>query len=70
MNFSRSFSSDKKLHGIRYAWNAQPCNFEKCAIYGRSKRIPTGPFLYPNLDEYMMKKRIIINRLFSNATRG
>ncbi|CAD5111204.1 DgyrCDS536 [Dimorphilus gyrociliatus] len=65
-----SCSLDKKLHGIRYAWNAQPCDFEKCAIYGESNKLPTGPFLYPNLDENQIRKRIIINRLFSNSTKG
>lgn len=34
-----------QVAGVRYAWHSSPCQFKKCAIYGRDTDLPAPPFI-------------------------
>ncbi|XP_046574680.1 sialate O-acetylesterase-like [Haliotis rubra] len=39
-------SCSHKVVGVRYAWRESPCDYKKCAIYGRETSLPAPPFLH------------------------
>ncbi|XP_046365448.1 sialate O-acetylesterase-like [Haliotis rufescens] len=32
--------------GLRYAWRESPCDYKKCAIYGKDTSLPAPPFIH------------------------
>ncbi|XP_048239906.1 sialate O-acetylesterase-like [Haliotis rufescens] len=41
-------SCNRKVVGVRYAWRESPCDYKKCAIYGKDTSLPAPPFLHTN----------------------
>ncbi|XP_048239907.1 sialate O-acetylesterase-like [Haliotis rufescens] len=39
-------SCTRKVVGVRYAWRESPCDYKKCAIYGKDTSLPAPPFLH------------------------
>ena len=37
---------DYQAIGLRYAWNAAPCEFKKCAVYSKENDLPSPPFIW------------------------
>lgn len=37
---------DYQAIGLRYAWNAAPCEFKKCAVYSKENYLPSPPFIW------------------------